>query len=100
VRELAYDNLFIFCWKIYETANLILLKFLNETENILKFKILQRMHRKFPAKPWKRQNVILFYETIPLISRTIHYFLLRHTIHIILSNTVKKTVLVGQESNH
>jgi hypothetical protein len=32
----------------------------------LKFKILQRIIRKFPAIQWNRPNVILFHETIPL----------------------------------
>jgi hypothetical protein len=31
-----------------------------------KFKILQRIIRKFPAIQWNRPNVILFHETIPL----------------------------------
>jgi hypothetical protein len=33
---------------------------------MLKFKIPQRMHRKFPAIQQKHQNSILFHETIRL----------------------------------
>jgi hypothetical protein len=36
----------------------------------LKFKILQRIIRKFPAIQWNRSNVILFHETIPLNLKT------------------------------
>jgi hypothetical protein len=35
----------------------------------LKFKILQRMHRKFPDLHQNHQNSILFHETIPLIPK-------------------------------
>jgi hypothetical protein len=50
-----------------EAANTILFKHENEIE-ILKFKILQRIIKKFPAIQWNRPNVILFHETIPLTS--------------------------------
>jgi hypothetical protein len=41
------------------------LYFLNfkKKSTILKFKIRQRMVRKFPDKQWNRQNSILFHET-------------------------------------
>jgi hypothetical protein len=50
-----------------DTANPILtvLHFKIKTK-ILKFKILQRIIRTFPAIQWNHQNVILFHETVPL----------------------------------
>jgi hypothetical protein len=96
VRELAYDNLLIFCWRIYRTVKDFYrtvrkishragtcppwhvpgyewsgetLYFLNFKlkSNIVKFKILQRMVRKFPGIQRNHQKSILFHETIPFI---------------------------------
>jgi hypothetical protein len=47
-----------------ETANPILIKFKYENKN-LKFKILPRMHRKFPVQE-NHQSSNLFQNTIPL----------------------------------
>jgi hypothetical protein len=47
-----------------EAANTILTTKMKS--KCLKFKILQRIIRKFPAIQWNRPNVILFHKTIPL----------------------------------
>jgi hypothetical protein len=87
VRKLAYDNLFIFYWRIYRirweiltfrwenlspymhlsmTSNRLwmtrhILYFLNfkMKTKISKFKILQRMHRKFPAIQQKCVSTVI-----------------------------------------
>jgi hypothetical protein len=94
VRELAYDNLFIFYWRIYRRVRDFILKVRKISHRtgtcqwqvfrpwmtrrilcvlnfkmkmkILKFKILQWMHRKFAAIQQNREKSILFHETIPL----------------------------------